>query len=116
MPGGDGTGPMGYGVMTGRAGRFCSDRGMTGFANNSTGRGGYGYGRNCPAWRQDFGRRGWRNMAPPAGGTNRLLLSGSGRSASPDPATEKSILKNQAAVLQQELEQINVRLQALESE
>jgi len=61
MPGGDGTGPMGMGPMTGRAAGYCAGYGVPGFMNAMPGRGfggrGMGFGRG-------FGRgRGWRAMA-----------------------------------------------------
>ena len=53
MPGGDRTGPMGMGPMTGRGAGYCAGFAAPGFA--SGGRGGFfGRGRG--------GGRGWRNM------------------------------------------------------
>jgi len=55
MPGGDGTGPLGLGPMTGRAAGYCAGYGMPGFANPMVGRGfGGGFGRRG-------GGRGWRH-------------------------------------------------------
>ena len=56
MPGGDRTGPMGIGAMTGRA---------AGYANPVPGRGfGMGFGRSRGACGRGFGGGGrrWRNM------------------------------------------------------
>jgi len=54
MPGGDRTGPLGYGPMTGRAMGYCAGYDIPGFANPCFGRGfGRGYGRG-------FRRRFWR--------------------------------------------------------
>jgi len=39
MPGGDGTGPLGMGPMTGRAAGFCAGYGMPGYMNPIPGRG-----------------------------------------------------------------------------
>jgi len=56
MPGGDGTGPGGWGPMTGRAAGYCAGYPSPGFANPIPGRGyGYGYGRGM-----GFGFRGGR--------------------------------------------------------
>ena len=44
MPFGDGTGPMGFGPMTGRGAGFCAGFGRPGFANPVRGRG-FGFGR-----------------------------------------------------------------------
>jgi len=56
MPGGDGTGPMGMGPMTGRAAGYCAGFPMPGFMNALPGRGFWGRGRG-------FGGRGrgWRH-------------------------------------------------------
>lgn len=51
MPGGDRSGPMGRGPMTGRGAGFCSGSGVAGFMNRGGGGGGRGRGG-----------RGWRNM------------------------------------------------------
>ena len=46
MPRGDGTGPMGFGPMTGRGAGYCAGYPVPGFMNPIPGRGyGYGYGR-----------------------------------------------------------------------
>ena len=53
MPGGDRTGPMGMGPMTGRGAGYCAGSGAPGFVNRVFG-GFFGRGRG--------GGRGWRNM------------------------------------------------------
>ena len=53
MPGGDGTGPMGMGPMTGRAAGYCAGYPVPGYMNPIPGFG-RGLGRG--------GGRGWRNM------------------------------------------------------
>ncbi len=53
MPGGDRTGPMGMGPMTGRRAGYCAGSGAPGFVNRALG-GFFGRGRG--------GGRGWRNM------------------------------------------------------
>ena len=40
MPFGDGTGPAGWGPMTGRGAGYCAGYGMSGYANPMFGRGG----------------------------------------------------------------------------
>ena len=64
MPGGDGTGPMGQGAMTGRAMGYCAGNDAPGF---STG-GGRGLGRGRGGWgrRNMFyatGQTGWQRRA-----------------------------------------------------
>jgi len=56
MPGGDGTGPLGLGPMTGRAAGYCAGFPVPGFMNPIPGRGFWGWGRGFR------GRgRGWRH-------------------------------------------------------
>ena len=64
MPGGDGTGPMGMGPMTGRAAGYCAGYAVPGFMNPMPGRG-MGWGRGM-GFGRGFGRgrgRGRRAMA-----------------------------------------------------
>ncbi|HUW57233.1 MAG TPA: DUF5320 domain-containing protein, partial [Planctomycetota bacterium] len=62
MPGGDRTGPMGMGPMTGRAAGYCAGYGVPGTMNAVPGRGFPGWGRGFGAWGRGRGRgRGWRN-------------------------------------------------------
>jgi len=66
MPGGDGTGPMGAGPMTGRAMGFCAGYGMPGWAHGGWGRGrgwwrGGGRGRRNLYWAT--GLTGWQRAA-----------------------------------------------------
>jgi len=65
MPGGDGTGPLGMGPMTGRAAGFCAGYGMPGYMNPIPGQGfrlrqGYGgqvgMGRGRGFWGRGGGR------------------------------------------------------------
>ena len=63
MPGGDRTGPMGAGPMTGRGAGMCAGYDVPGYMNPSFGRGfgggrGRGYGRGGGMG----GGRGWRNQ------------------------------------------------------
>lgn len=57
MPGGDRTGPGGFGPMTGRAAGYCAGYGMPGYANPTLGRGYGGWGRGYGGW--GGGYRGW---------------------------------------------------------
>jgi len=81
MPGGDGTGPMGLGPMTGRAAGYCAGYPVPGYMNPIPGRGYWGWGRGLGrGWGRGFGRgwgrgfgRGWHARAwagyyPPAWG------------------------------------------------
>lgn len=71
MPKGDGTGPRGFGAMTGRAAGYCAGYSEPGFINPYIPRGGrgcgFGRGRGFGrSWGRGFGR-GWRrgNYPPP---------------------------------------------------
>ena len=124
MPGGDGTGPMGMGPMTGRAAGYCAGYGMPGFMNALGGRGygrvyGGGYGRGGGRGR-GFGRgMGWgRGVGWGAGpGYYAPQPYGYG-SAYPqaDPQSERQYLENEAKVLQEELEEIKKRLAEVEAQ
>ena len=59
MPGGDRTGPMGMGPMTGRAAGYCAGYGMPGYMNPIPGDGYGGWGRGF--WGGRGRGRGWRN-------------------------------------------------------
>jgi len=114
MPGGDRTGPNGLGPMTGRAAGFCAGYSVPGFTNPIFGRGGFGRG---------FGRfgggrgRGFRNMYYSAG------FTGFGGDYYPNvpytqpvitPEQEAEALKNQARLMQDNLNALNQRIQELE--
>lgn len=114
MPGGDGTGPMGAGAMTGRAAGFCAGYGVPGYANPVGGRGrgfwgagrgrgsGFGRGRGFGA-----GRFGWAPM-----GTGYPAY-GPVAPAAPTREQELDGLKQQAAYFQGALEDIQKRIDEL---
>ena len=54
MPGGDGTGPRGFGSRTGRAAGFCAGFSGPSYINSIPGRG-FGQG-----WNREIGRELWR--------------------------------------------------------
>lgn len=90
MPRGNGTGPNGMGPMTGRAAGFCAGYGVPGYANPGYGRG-FGWGRT-------YGSA--VPFVPPAG-------------YAPGPDTERKSLEYQADLLEEELQTIRRRLDAL---
>ena len=127
MPGGDRTGPMGMGSMTGRAAGYCAGYGVPGYANTAYGRGfGMGFGGGRGGWGRGLGRGfgrglgrgfGWRGF--PAWGVYgdyppRYYGYGSSY-GNPNPEMEKEALKNQADALQAELEAISKRIDEIES-
>ena len=122
MPRGDRTGPRGLGPMTGRRMGYCAGYATPGFANPGPGYGlGLGRGRNWGGggggrgWRHWYyatGLPGWARFAPPAYGPPAY-----GAPAPPVTKDEEvTWLRNQAKVLQDQLDAINKRLGELESE
>jgi len=132
MPGGDKTGPLGAGAMTGRGMGYCSGNDQPGFANIGFGRGrGFGRGLGMGAGR-GFGRgfgmgagHGWRNRFYATGIPGR---ASAGRypyaydyEAYPEPAPsrqytndELSYLKEESKNLHNALDEISKRIEELE--
>lgn len=120
MPGGDGTGPMGMGAMTGRAAGYCAGYAMPGFANAAPGRGlGFGWGRGF-----GFGRGmglGFRGGRGPFGGFRAswggtpYAVAGNPYVAAPTPRDEADALKGQAAYFEETLAGIRKRIAELET-
>lgn len=111
MPGGDRTGPMGMGPMTGRAAGYCVGNNAPGYMNPVGGRGmGFGGGRG-------FGRgmgRGFRGGFRGAG-----YAAGYGWAPMPVAPTaqqEKDALQSQAEYLEGALKDIQQRLGELEKD
>ena len=119
MPGGNGTGPMGMGRMTGRAAGFCAGYSVPGYSNPVPGRrrglgfglGSYGRGRGLGRGYMGgytFGRDeypyayGYSSAAPvdPVGIT---------------PEHEAEMLKAEAKAMQAEVDAINQHVKDLEA-
>jgi len=130
MPRGDGTGPAGMGPMTGRAAGNCAGYSVPGFANptggrySGIGRGSFGgrggRGRGYRNWYQATGLPGWYryNIGMPAwGGVSTTPVYPYANPYS-DPAVtpdqEKEILREQADLLKQQIEDIQARVEELE--
>ena len=123
MPRGDGTGPRGMGSMTGRAAGFCAGFGVPGSMNAMPGRAfglgaGFGVGRGFGG-----GGRGWRNRFYATGRPGWTRFGGyAAPYANPmpypnaDPEAEKQALRNQADILESELNLIRKRLTDMEKE
>jgi len=115
MPGGDGTGPMGMGPMTGRAAGYCAGYPVPGYMN-PLGRRFFGFGRG--------GGRGWRNWFYATGLPGRIragyaMPAWGGDAppyAPPTPEQERDALKAQADQLSRTLEEVKARLDELEKE
>jgi hypothetical protein len=127
MPGGDQTGPMGMGPMTGRAAGYCAGYNVPGYMNPMPGRGwGMGWGRGRGGW--GMGRGGWRHRHwyyatglpgwerwgyAPAWGAPPPPWYGPGAPQMTEEQ-EAEYLKEQAKGLQEQLDALNQRLAELE--
>ena len=118
MPRGDGTGPAGFGPMTGRAAGYCAGYGAPGYMNYFGGRGlgsrGY-FGGGGRGHRHRFyatGLPGWARFgyAPYSGGAPPYL----GAASTVGKEDEAGFLREQANYFQKALEDINNRLSELE--
>ena len=125
MPGGDRTGPMGMGPMTGRAAGYCagypvpgymSPIGGRGFRGGGGGRGGWGR-RN---WFHATGLTGWQRAASgwPAYGTPPMNPTPYAPPSVPavTRGQELEALKEQAEYFADALRGIQKRIEALQSQ
>lgn len=111
MPGGNGTGPLGAGPMTGRAAGYCAGNGAPGYANLTGGRCGNGFGRGRGGGGGGGFGRGFRNMFFATGLPGWARFGGAAAGA----ADEKQALAGQAEALRAQLDGIQKRLEQLES-
>jgi len=109
MPGGDGTGPMGMGPMTGRAAGFCAGYSIPGYANPVAGRGFWGRGRGGGG---GWGRRNWFH----ATGLPFWVRMAQGFFGAPSAEQEREALRQQSQQLQESLDAIHRRIEDLEKE
>jgi Family of unknown function (DUF5320) len=131
MPGGDRTGPMGMGPMTGRAAGYCAGSAVPGFMNAPGGRGfGGGGGGQGGGGRGRRGRRnqfyatgltGWQRAAtgmPAFGGGQVASAAQAQPDASPEVSREQELgaLKQHAETMEQQVKQLRERIQQLETE
>ncbi|MFA7332985.1 MAG: DUF5320 domain-containing protein [Kiritimatiellia bacterium] len=123
MPGGDGTGPLGMGAMTGRAAGFCAGYGTPGYMNPIPGRG-FGMGRGRGFFGRGGGRgggRGWAWGGMPYGAPYAMPYVAGAPYATPyasAPTKEQELeaLKGQAEYFENAMGDIRKRLQELETE
>lgn len=119
MPFGNGTGPQGYGPMTGRGAGYCAGYNTPGYMNPAWGRG-RGRGRG---WFGRGGGRGYRHWFYATGlpGWARAGYGGPAYGPADYPPglentakDEMNILKDQARFLQDQLKDIQDRISTLE--
>ena len=104
MPGGDGTGPLGMGPMTGRGAGPCAGTDIPGSSNMPPGRG-RGMG---------FGRTRW--AVPYYGNAPYLPVDAGPYGAAPTREQELEMLKSQAEGFQGALQDVQQRISELETE
>ena len=128
MPGGDRTGPMGGGPMTGRRAGYCTGNPVPGYANpipgvgfggRGGGRGGGGRGGGGRGWRNWFyatGLTGWQRAAGVVPGVAPVVPPVVPLATPPIMGREQEIdlLKRQAEGLAGALEELNRRMAELE--
>ena len=126
MPGGDRTGPMGMGPMTGRAAGYCAGSAVPGYVNTPGGRGFRGGGggrggRGRRNWHYATGLVGWQRAAAgmPAFGVGQFAAAPqTGLGAPPAMGAEQEIdlLKRQSEYFTSALEGIKKRIEELETQ
>ena len=125
MPGGDRTGPMGMGPMTGRAAGYCAGYPAPGYMNPGFGRGGgawgwggRGRGRGWRHWYHATGLPGWARAPygwPTPGVAPLAAPVVPWGAAQPTKEQEAEFLKSQAQYFDEALKDIRKRLQELEA-
>jgi len=106
MPGGDRTGPVGMGPMTGRAAGYCAGYPAPGYVGLAGGRGFRGRGRG------GRGRRNWYY----ATGLPFWARAAQGFLGAPTVEQERDALRQQSQQLQESLNAINRRIEDLEKD
>lgn len=125
MPGGDGTGPVGMGPMSGRAAGFCAGSGVPGYMSEFPGRGFGGRGRGGRGrhgWRHWFhatGLTGWQRASMGMQAFGGMAPPGVPHTAPFAPAMsgeqQLEALKGQAEYFEDALEGIRKRIEELEA-
>ncbi len=122
MPGGDRTGPLGMGPMTGRAAGYCAGYSVPGYMNPIPGRGFFGRGRGR-GWFGRGGGRGWGRGYFAGGFPGWGYYGAPVYPYSPElnpypselkPEEEVNLLKEDAKVLKQQLKELQGYIDTLE--
>jgi len=122
MPGGDRSGPLGYGPRTGRAAGYCAGYDVPGYANPIGFRGGFGRGGGWGGGAWGRGGRGWRNRYWATGLTGWQRASpgypvmGAAEPFDRPPTREEELtmLREQSKQLERDLAEMRTRMQELE--
>lgn len=116
MPRGDGTGPQGFGPMTGRAAGFCAGYSAPGFANFGAGRGFFGRGGGYRGFRNRYYERGLAGRQWFAGNRSAwgsFFTPGTATFAGSTDEQELELLKNQAKHFEDALQNIQKQIDYL---
>ena len=125
MPGGDRTGPMGMGPMTGRGAGYCAGYPTPGFINRWAGRGfgggGRGRGRGWRNWFYATGVPGWQRAAwgwPSYGFAGGYGVPGAPVAGAPGMTQDQELdlLRRQAEDFAGALDEIKRRIDELEAQ
>lgn len=114
MPGGDGSGPMGRGAMTGWGRGLCSEPDGPPFARGGNGGQGRGLGRGVGGGGRGRRNRFWATGIP--GRMRGAAVPPAFAGAKPPVDTRRQILEQRSAALEVELQEIKARLGELEAE
>ena len=116
MPGGDRTGPLGQGPMTGRGFGYCSGSAQPGFTSPGYGRGlGRGWGRGTG--RGFWGRgRGYRWRTYYNNPVNPQPLSYTDNVPQVNKEQEKQYLENIVNQLENEMKSVKARIEEISKE
>jgi len=126
MPGGDRTGPMGIGPMSGRRAGFCAGYAIPGYLNSDSEFGGMPVGRRGIGYGRGFGRGYGRGQGFGRGFGQRGIAASYGYGAAygnsyykdrvVSAQDEAKVLKEQVKMMQEEVNAISQRIKYLESE
>jgi len=112
MPGGDGSGPNGFGPMTGRAAGYCTGNNVPGYKNFFGGR---AIGFRGGGFQGRSGRgRGFRNFSNPPGNPAYPSFYGYPPNTEFSLEEEAKFLRGQAESYKMAIDDINKRLSELE--
>ena len=120
MPAGDGTGPLGWGPMTGRGAGYCAGYPVPGFMNPIPGRGFWGWGRGGGRGRRNWfyatGLTGWQRGAAGWPGQGGNWPTAAPLAPAMTREQQLEVLKGQAEHFEDALDGVRKRIEELEAE